>query len=142
MSNWKWLKKLTPQTAWQKFNDLPVEIFVSDFYLNGITDVAEMCQQFALEEVPKLLEGRFFTLKQLEHIALLLCEYVTQYISEQGGIENLKIYTEEELEENFADEGRQIIKSLKRYTTEELIELFGNKTADRVVDLLEEATEE
>ena len=103
-ANIQLLKKLTPEQAWDVFvtDANSVEKFISEFladdrYDLDATDYKEMCQIF-VKDIPVEYE-RPFDQKNLDYIAGLLEQHMSNYTEEKGGIFNLKLYTEEELDE-------------------------------------------
>lgn len=58
-----------------------------------------MCKIYA-QELPIVFEyeGILFSDKQIEEIKNLLVTHLANYIKKNGGIENLELYTEEELD--------------------------------------------
>ena len=101
--NKRWFEKLTPALAWQQYVDTPVEMFVSNFYLDGVVEISQMCQIYA-SELPIIFKGQLFEQWQIERIAELLDTYMTDYIEKRGGIDKLELYSEGELEEIFIKE--------------------------------------
>lgn len=104
----KWFQTLTPELAWEQYVDMPIERFVSEFHSEGITDVREMCQRFT-QDIPGFT-NQLFTQKQLDHIAELLKTYINSI-----GYDQLKIYTEEELNEIWNEERDDLIKIIEQY---------------------------
>ncbi len=94
MSKSKWFKKMTPRLAWEQYVNDSVELFISNFYDEGIKDITAMCKQYAKDALGG--SGRPYTIKQLNRVAELL----EQYIDEKG-YDPAKLYTEQELDEIF-----------------------------------------
>lgn len=87
----RWFKKLTPQMAWEQYVGETVTLFVSNFYSEGVTDVAEMCRIYA-SEIPWIFRQVVST-ENLEHVAGLLERYI-----EEKGFDPSELYSEEELD--------------------------------------------
>jgi len=107
----QWLKSLTPQKAWDFFYGDEVERFIYDFYVDGYTDIRKMCQRFAME-FPGTDLG-YFEQNELEYLASLLEQYIQAYIEKKGGLYNLNIYTEEELDEMWLDETNELLEVIR-----------------------------
>lgn len=93
---------LSPKAAWDEYVSYSVEIFVSLSYEDGFRDLADACKNY-VEDIPKTYE-RPFLQSQLEQIANLLERHIAGYLKSIGGISNLRIYTNEELEEIWQEE--------------------------------------
>ncbi len=109
--NAKRIKNLTPEESWNEFVSMSVELFLSYFYSDGFTDITEACKKFS-QEIPISYEKPFMQ-EQLDHIALLLNQYINNYINEKGGIDKLRLYTDKELEEIDEKEARELLEMLK-----------------------------
>ena len=103
----KWFQKLTPKLAWDQYVDMSIELFVSHFIIDGITDVGEMCLLYK-QDIPSIFE-QLYTQDQLDRIGELL----EQYIKEKGYDES-KLYTAEQLEQIFQEQANEIIAVLRR----------------------------
>ena len=78
-----------------------VEFFLSNFrHEVPEMDVEKMVQIYA-NELPRIYEEMEFTPLRLQEIERKLLFYIRNYINKKGGIEKLKLYTEEELDEIF-----------------------------------------
>lgn len=108
MSRAKWLARLTPQMAWEQYVNDSVERFISEFYAEGVTGVAEMCRRYA-RDIPGS-DNQLFTLDQLDRIAQLLAQYI-----EETGYDESKLYTEEELEEMWVKDMEELLQVLRNY---------------------------
>ena len=122
------LKTITPEKAWNEYVDAEPELFISNFYLDKVTDLKRMCEIYA-SELPYLFnfESIIFTVKDIEKIEKLLYKYLTDYIKKKGGLDKLKLYTEQEIDE--------IDKNL----TDDVLEYLGyrfNTNKKGVKDLL------
>jgi hypothetical protein len=100
--NRKQIKHLNPKTAWEYFALYGVEEFVSDFLADTRYDIAKtdykiMCQLY-VKDFPWLF-NQLFLQEELDHIAGLLEQYIKDYIEDIGGVENLQLLTEEEMDE-------------------------------------------
>ncbi len=108
----KWFKNLTPKIAWDQYVDMSERIFISNFYLDGVYEIKEMCRIYA-GEVPDLVSGRvLFTIDDIKLIGDLLEEHLEGYLEKIGGMKNMELYTEEELEEMFQEDTEIILKYL------------------------------
>ena len=108
MSRAKWFAKLTPKMAWEQYVSDSVEKFISEFYAEGVTDVAEMCRRYARDIAGS--ENQLFTLDQLERIAKLLEQYILE-----TGYDESRQYTEEELEKIWEKNMEELFKLLSNY---------------------------
>lgn len=100
------MSRLTPQQAWQQYVDMPVKLFISYFYVKGVTDVTKMCQRY-VKDIPTITEY-LFGQDQLDIIAKLL----EQYINQQGFNPN-NLFTAKELDEIDKKQANSIIKLLR-----------------------------
>lgn len=85
------------------------------------------------KEIPQLFEDTIFTGEHLEKIRKRLLEYLKNYINSRGGIENLDLYTEEELDIIFEQKVEYILNRLSRklgVTREQLSQIFESKNED------------
>ncbi len=97
------LNNLTPREAWaihgieetSPHKDDAVEFFISNFKLEGITDIKDMCERY-VKDLP-IFYDTLFTQEQLDKIACLLEQYINDYIEGKGGYEKLKLYSEKEI---------------------------------------------
>ncbi len=72
----KWFEKLTPKMAWDQYViDGSIELFISINRNDGITDITEMCKSY-VDFMPRLFEPQLFTTDQLDHIAVLIEQYI------------------------------------------------------------------
>ena len=106
-------KNLTPEKAWEEFVGTSEEMFLSNF--RPETDIKKMCEIYA-HELPIVFEYDkiLFTDKQIEEIENLLVTHLENYIKSKGGIENLKLYTEEELNMMMQQDYEVIIYGLSK----------------------------
>ena len=103
----KWFQKLTPKLAWEQYVDMSIELFISHFIIDGITDVREMCQLYK-SDIPSIFEQPFAQ-KDLDRIGELLEQYI-----EEKGYDESKLYTAKQLEEMFQTEAKEIIIALRK----------------------------
>lgn len=102
------MKRLTPKQAWEKYcEDDSIELFVSLFITDGITDVKRMCEIYA-QDIPVLF-GRPFAQDDLDNIAKLL----EQHINETG-YEEKNLLSKEELDKLWDENVNAIISMVKR----------------------------
>ena len=113
-------KKLTPGKAWEDFVGMSEEMFLSNFrYEVPEMDIEKMCKIYTQElpiifETDRVSEGILFTDNQLEEIEKLLVIHLEGYIESKGGIKNLILYTEEELEKIQQQQYESIVDSLSQ----------------------------
>ena len=107
----QWIKSLTPQKAWDFFYGDEVERFISDFYVDGYTDIGKMCERFAMD-FPGTDLG-YFEQSELDYLADLIEQYIYAYIEKKGGLHNLNIYTEEDLDEMWLDETNELLEVIR-----------------------------
>jgi hypothetical protein len=119
----QWIKSLTPQKAWDFFYGDEVERFISDFYVDGYTNIREMCQRFAID-FPSTDLG-YFEQSELEYLANLIEQYIHAYIDKKGGLHNLKIYSEEELDEMWLEETNKLLELMR--STEHTLRIAKNQ---------------
>lgn len=117
------IKDLTPRKAWGIYVGFEEEIFISNSMCDRppIRDIREMCMTFA-RGLPQD-EEVLFTVDELKIIGVLLTEHLEGYIKRNGGIDNLRLYTEEELDKMFEEDREIILNALaEKYgvTREEL----------------------
>ena len=103
--NRKQIQKLTPEQAW-KFFVMPgetVEGFISEFVAEGYekTDIKTMIRVFA-KDTPIILEHPLIQ-EDIEHLEGLFYKYMTDHIEKAGGIDKLKLMTEEEIKQREDD---------------------------------------
>lgn len=119
MSNSKskkeWFKNLTPKKAWELYVNTSVELFISNYMAEGVTDIEKMCKYYA-DELPIMFEYEriLFSNTQIESICKLIIEYIKEYIKEKGGIDKLKLYTVKELDAMLDNMHKDIMKNLKK----------------------------
>ena len=106
-----YFKKLTPEQAWEEYVTMPVELFISYFLSEGISDLSEMSKLHAFD-IPNIT-GQLYTLDQLEHVAGLNETYMNDYINQIGGFEKLDLYTEEELEKIDQEQVDDLLETLE-----------------------------
>jgi len=111
MRHVKWFKNLTPEQAWEQYVGTSVELFISNFRFDGIPDIGEMCRHYA-SEIPEIF-NELFTQDQIEQIGNLLTLYVNEYIEGKEGIENLNLYTTQELDEMDKEEVNELMEIIK-----------------------------
>ena len=107
------IHSLTPKEAWAVYVSNSVELFVSFFYADGFTDIADACKRYS-RELP-ILWGKPFLQGDLDHIANLLERYIANYLSSIGGLSNLYIYTEDELDRIWQDDVDIIMGLLEKH---------------------------
>lgn len=113
MSNTNWVYRLTPGQAWDEFADSSVELFMSLSYRDGYTEITAACESYA-RNVPSIY-NRPFLQSQLDHIAMLLEQHIKGYIAKLGGIDHLKIYSEEELDVIWDDLVEDLLIALDKF---------------------------
>lgn len=88
-------------------------MFLSNF--RPETDIKKMCKTYA-QELPIVFEYDkiLFTDNQLKEIENLLVTHLEDYIKSKGGIENLELYTEKELDTMLQRDHEIIIDGLSR----------------------------
>ncbi len=113
MAKSNWIQNLTPAQAWDEFVTLSVELFMSTSYREGFTDIAEACEVY-VKDIPSAY-GRPFLQIQLGHIAKLLEQYIDDYVTKIGGINELKIYTDEEQDELFQESVDDLLQVIEKF---------------------------
>ncbi|HCW04289.1 MAG TPA: hypothetical protein DGK91_07035 [Clostridium sp.] len=103
----KWFQKLTPEMAWEQYFGEPVELFISLFHNEGVTDVTEMCQKYA-NDIPTIFE-QLYAQTQLDHIAKLMEQYINKV-----GYNESKLYTPEQLDELWDNEVNAILRLISK----------------------------
>ena len=113
----KMFKNLTPRQAFTKYADVgverPVEFFLTNFILDGYTDLTAMCRRYAAEAI--LIEDGLATTEEIDHVAELLEKYIRDYVKKIGGVKKLKLYSEKECDKIFDREWRIVSDMLKEY---------------------------
>ena len=108
----KRFQKLTPKQAWDQYVydlcDESVEMFISVYYNDNITDFTEMCRDY-VKDIPRFT-GRFYDQDQLDRIAILL----EQYINEKG-YDETKLYSKKELDDLCDSDIEAILKITGKY---------------------------
>ena len=109
----KYIKSLTDDVLWQQYVTDSVETFLSNFREDGyeLTNITGMCQKYA-EDVFNSFEILYST-EQVEYLAARFEQYINDYIVQQGGIENLKLLSKEELEQIWEKECNGLMNILK-----------------------------
>ena len=82
-----------------------------------------MCQRFA-QDFPGTDLG-YFEQSELEYLAALIEQYIRNYIEKIGGAYNLKIYSEEELDEMWLEETNDILEAIR--STEFSLRILKNQ---------------
>jgi hypothetical protein len=113
MLNPNWMKKLTPEQAWNEFVTVSVELFISNFNSEGITDITDACKRYS-RDIPCLYD-RPFMQNQLDHIARLLEQYIDDYLEKMGGFDKLSLYTEEDLDEMDEEDVRDLLELVEEF---------------------------
>ena len=108
-----WIQNLTPTQAWDEFVTLSVELFMSTSYREGFTDIAEACEVY-VKDIPSA-SGRPFLQRQLNHIAKLLEQYIYDYVTKIGGLNELEIYTDEEQDELFRESVDDLMQAIEEF---------------------------
>lgn len=108
MSKAKWFKQLTPKMAWDQYVGESIELFISNFRSEGITDVKEMSQKYA-RDIPGIFP-QLYAQDQLNHVAQLL----EQHINEKG-YDHAKLYSEKELEEIWARDIENLFAAIEDF---------------------------
>ncbi len=105
---------MSPKQTWDYYVDSSVEMFLSNFrYEVPQMDIEKMIKIYT-GEIPELFEDMLFSTEHLKEIEEKLLIYLKNYICSRGGIENLDLYTEEELEEIAQKDLEKIIAGLAR----------------------------
>ena len=106
-------KNLTPKKAWIEFVGTSEEMFLSNF--RPETDIKKMCKIYA-QELPIVFEYEkiLFTDRQIEEIENLILTHLENYIKSKGGVENLDLFTEEELDIMLRQDYEMIIYGLSQ----------------------------
>jgi hypothetical protein len=109
----KYIKSLTDDILWQQYVTDSVEIFLSNFKEEGyeLTDIKSMCQKYA-EDIFDSFET-LYSAEQVNYLAERLEQYINNYIEQQGGIQNLKLFNKEELEQIWEKECNGLMNILK-----------------------------
>jgi len=102
------MKKLSPQSAWDQYVDMPVKMFVSLSHYQDITNMKQMCQRYA-QDIPYLFE-RPFDQEYLEQIAKLIEQHI-----EDVGYNEQDLYTKEQIDEMCEQDAEQIRSYLKKF---------------------------
>jgi hypothetical protein len=105
------VKKLTPAKAWKMYVDDSVEMFVSQFHSEGITDIKTMCKRYA-KDIPSIFPI-LLTTEQINYIADLLEEYINN-----KGYNPDELYSEEELDMIHEELKDDILENVKKYFKE------------------------
>ena len=111
----KYIKSLTQENLWEQYVTDSVEVFLSNFKGEGyqLTNIKSMCRKYA-EDVFNSFEILYST-EQVEYLAARFEQYINDYIVQQGGIENLKLLSKEELEQMWDNECNGLMNILKMY---------------------------
>lgn len=106
-------KNLTPKKAWIEFVGTSEEMFLSNF--RPEKDIKKMCKIYA-QELPMVFEYEkiLFSDRQIEEIENLILTHLENYIKSKGGVENLELYTEEELDIMLQQDYEIIVDSLSQ----------------------------
>ena len=112
----KIFKNLTPKTAFDKYVDTgqerPVEFFLTNFILDGYTDLTAMCTRYAIEVIED--EHRLATTEEISHVAKLLEQYIRDYVKKIGGVSKIKLYTREECDAILDQDWDLIMDAIKK----------------------------
>lgn len=111
----KHYRELTPEKVWKRYgNDVGVEYFISNFLVEGfkLDDIYEMCRRY-ITDIIYHNDGMIST-DEKERVIDLLYEYIKTYIDNQGGIDKLKLLTEDELDKLWNEEVKGFFKDLIR----------------------------
>ena len=106
-------RNLTPKKAWIEFVGTSEEMFLSNF--RPETDIKKMCKIYS-QELPMVFEYEkiLFSDRQIEESENLILTHLENYIKGKGGIENLELYTEEELDIMLQQDYEKIIDGLSQ----------------------------
>ncbi len=121
-------KNLTPKRAWEiyvqseEYIPRSVEFFLSNFREDGYTNITRMCKVYAHEIIEA--SGELATSEYIAEVAVLLEEYILQYIEQIGGKDKLNLYSTEELEVIYKQQDKEILAALRRYQ-ESLRSVYG-----------------
>ena len=113
MSNFNLIKRLTPEQAWETFVPNGVELFLSFFHAEGVSNIEEMCFIYAKDSLNEI--GRPYTLKQQRFLAKLFLEHINNYIEKVGGYDKLELYTIEEVEAIEDKATEEMFKAIEDY---------------------------
>jgi len=111
----KYIKSLTQENLWEQYVTDSVEVFLSNFKGEGyqLTNIKSMCRKYA-EDVFNSFEI-LYSAEQVNYLAERLEQYINNYIEQQGGIQNLKLFNKEELEQIWEKECNGLMNILKMY---------------------------
>ncbi len=104
------IKNLTPSQAYRKFTAQSEEDFIAD--MRPLKDIGQMCRIFA-SEIPG--GGTILSTKQIDKIADLLTEHLTDFVRKKGGYDKLDLPTEEELNEKFQQKVDLLFQQIADY---------------------------
>lgn len=130
---------ITPEEAWNRYVDVQEKIFISNFVVEGLKDINEMCK-FYCQELPLTSEfdGYLFSQKQIELIEGLITKHLQQYVEKQGGFDNIELYSEKELDDMSIEDHEAIMDYLcNRFNVEReiLSELMAEHVRKKFPDL-------
>ena len=112
----KIFKNLTPKTAFDKYVDTdqerPVEFFLTNFILDGYTDLTAMCKTLA--EAVEMDDG-LATTEEISHVAKLLEQYIRDYVKKIGGVSKIKLYTREECDAILDQDWDLVMDTIKKF---------------------------
>lgn len=126
-------KNLTPRQAFYKYSvtnvERPVEFFLSNFILDGYTDLTAMCKTYAREVIEA--EHGLATTEEIAHLAELFEQYIRDYVKKIGGVSKLKLYTEEECDAIFEREAKATLDAVYSFIKQRIGKPLGgiNRTA-------------
>ncbi|NMA95103.1 MAG: hypothetical protein GX974_03595 [Clostridiales bacterium] len=104
------ISRLTAKEAFELYWCSDEKMFISNFYYNNppITNIKDMCRIYAAELPGSGDNDILFSLEELKHIEKLLLEHLENYVDSKGGIDNVDVYTEEELDKIDEEQIREV----------------------------------
>ena len=94
---------MNAKQAWETYVDEPVELFISLYRVDGVTDITEMCREFA-SNVP-LYTKKLYSVEQLDTLACLFQEHINNV-----GYDESKLYSKDDLKKMWDEEVGAILK--------------------------------
>lgn len=113
MTNFNLIKRLTPEQAWEMFVPNGVELFLSFFHADAVTNIKEMCFIYARDSLNEI--GKPYSLWQQRFLAELFHKHISSHIEKVGGYDNLELYTIEEVEAIENKSIEDMFKALEDY---------------------------
>jgi hypothetical protein len=113
MTTFNLIKRLTPEQAWEMFVPNGVELFISFFHADAVTNIEEMCFIYARDSLNEI--GRPYTLEQQTFLATLFLKHIKAHIEKIGGYDKLELYTVKEVEAIEDKSKEDMFKALEDY---------------------------